>query len=503
MGYAYVNLGGPEPSSSEITTACAGMTGTCSTATRTASITIDATTVTVTNPVLDTSSLMNGTGLGDVSQPADGTADGASCDRVGVEITRPQSDFFTGIFGSGPRTYTVHSVAKYSPGGTGLRTPALAALNQTACNAIDAGNGYIYLISNTTDAGLAISDSNGALCSSGNAILNGGSSGQICAESAGSLVGQLHWYQAGNSIGYNTSSSVYSTTPATCGSSAVNSYRYVGSLASTPTRTTRSPIDNVYHCTNVPTSVQALCTTADPISTVQTLSTSSSSSPPAGYTTWSSPCTSQSGAVTLPSGNVWVNCPTFTVKSNALNIAGGGNVIFNGAVSVEAGGFLKVNTSGSADSNGYPVPTDSTLQTTLIINSTAAGAFNVQSTSSNVALAQTAVYSSGGVTISGSPVIRWSPPTAPAATAGGLKSLMYWSESTQQVALSGSPSIFAKGVLFQGNGKLFVSGGGLIDLQKVQMWVDTIQISGSGGVKLSYDPENSVNTALAATALIR
>ena len=504
MGYTFLNLGGTQPSSSDITTACAGLTGTCGTATRMASITVDATTVTVTNPVLDTSWLMHGTALGTgISQPADETADGASCDRVGVEITRPQSDFFAGIFDSEFRTYTVHSVARYAPGGTGMRTPALAALNQTACNAIDAGNGYIYLLSNTSDAGLAITDSNGALCASGNTILNGGSSGQICAQSAGSLVGQLHWYQAANSIGYTTSSAVYSTTPATCGSSAGNGYRYVGSLASTPTRTTRTPVDNVYHCTNVPTSVLALCTTPDPISTLQTLSTSSSSTAPAGYTTWSSPCSTQSAALTLPSGNVWVNCPTFTVKGNALNIPGGGNVIFNGSLTVDANGFLKVNTDGTADANGYPVPTDGALQTTLIINSTAAGAFNVQSTSSNVALAHTAVYNGGGVTISGSPIMRWTPPTAPDPTAGGLKSLMYWSESTQPLALSGSPSIFAKGVAFHGNGRLSIGGSGLIDLEKVQMWVDTIGISGSGGVKLSYDPDNSVSTSLAATALIR
>jgi hypothetical protein len=504
MGYTFLDLGGTQPSTSDITAACTGMIGTCSTVSRAATITIGATTVIVTNPVLDTSSLMNGTGLGSgISQPADATADGASCDRVGVEITRPQSAFFYGIFGSDPGTYTVHSVAKYSPGCTGLRTPALAALNQTACKAIDAGNGFIYLISNATDAGLAISDSNGPSCSSGNPILSTGSSGQICAQSAGSLVGQLHWYQAANSIGYNTSTSVYSTAPATCGSSAVSGYRYVASVSVSPTRTTRTPVDAVYHCTNVPTSVQLLCTTADPISTLQTLSTSSSSSPPTGYATWTSPCSTQSGAVTLPSGPVWVNCPTFTVKGNPLTIPGGSNVIFNGAVSVEAGGYLKANTSGSADSSGYPVPTNSALQTTLIINSTAAGALNIQSTSSNVALAQTAVYSRGGVTVSGSPVIRWSPPTAPDPSAGGLKSLVYWSESTQQFALSGSPSIFAKGVLFQGNGKLFISGGGSIDLQKVQMWVDTIGISGSGSVKLSYDPDNSVSTALAATALIR
>jgi hypothetical protein len=107
------------------------------------------------------------------------------------------------------------------------------------------------------------------------------------------------------------------------------------------------------------------------------------------------------------------------------------------------------------------------------------------------------------MTIGGSPVIRWTPPTSPATTAGGTKALIYWSESTQQFALSGSPSIFAKGIFFHGNGKLFVSGGGLIDLTNVQMWVDSIGISGGGGVRLSSDPENSISTSSAGTALIR
>jgi len=506
LAYTFLDLGGTQPSTSDISGACAGMTAACGTATRTATLTVDSTTVVVTNPVLDSSSLMNGTSLGGgVSQPANSTTDGAICDRIGVQVTRPQPSFFRGVLGSGPGTYTVHSVARYSanarPGGV---IPALVALNQSMCKAIDAGNGDIFLIGNSQGPGVAISDSNGPSCSSSNPIISGGSSGQICAQSAGAVVGQISWYQAANSIGYDTSSgSVYGSAPNTCGSSATSGYRYVGQMSATTARTTRVPADRVYHCTNVPTSIEALCTTTDPVAALQTLSTSSTSSAPFGYTTWSGACDTTSAAVTFPGGRLWVNCPTFTVKGNALNIPGGSTVIFNGAVSVEAGGFLKANSTGSADSSGYPVATNSTLQTTLIINSTAAGAFNVQSTSANVAMAQTMMFSKGGVTISGSPVIRWTPPTAPDASAGGTKGLLYWSESTQQVGLSGSPSIFAKGIYFQGNGKLFESGGGLIDLTNVQMWVDSIAISGGGGVKLSSDPSNSIGTQAAGSALIR
>ena len=75
MAYTFLDLGATQPTSSDIATACAGMTGACATSARTATITVDSTTVTVTNPVLDSSSLMDGTALGSgVSQPANSTA---------------------------------------------------------------------------------------------------------------------------------------------------------------------------------------------------------------------------------------------------------------------------------------------------------------------------------------------------------------------------------------------------------------------------------------------
>jgi hypothetical protein len=186
------------------------------------------------------------------------------------------------------------------------------------------------------------------------------------------------------------------------------------------------------------------------------------------------------------------------VKGGIVSITNGATVIFNGSLSVDAGGDLRVNSGTAVDADGYPVPTDATKQTKIIVNSTAANAFSLQSTSANVRMAQTTLYSKGGFAISGSPVIRWTPPTA-----GDTAGLLYWSESTQQFSLSGSPSIFANGVFFQGNGKLFVSGGGLVDLTKVQMWVDTVGISGGGGVKLSADPATGITPGSPGSALIR
>ncbi|MEY2461458.1 MAG: hypothetical protein QOG30_3288, partial [Acidimicrobiaceae bacterium] len=494
MAYAFRDVGGSQPSSGTIGGACDGMVAVCSgTAARTASLTFDSTTVTVTNPVPDGSSLMDGTSLGNgVTQAVNVAVDGKPCDRVGVEITRAQPSFFRGVVGGGPTTYTVHSVALHtSKPGRGDTMPALVALNQSACKAIDSGNGLIYLIGNANGPGIAYSDSDGPSCSASNPIISGGSSGQVCAQSS-SAAGQIAWYQAPNTRGYNTSGSVYSAADAICGSSTLSSYEYVGQLFARADRITRKPVDSVYRCSSVTDAQgQPLCAaTADPVKLMQ-----ATSSNPGAFPVYTD-CSTSSG-VTF-SSNTFVDCPTFSVKGGIVSITNGATVIFNGALSVEAGGDLRVNAGTTVDAGGYPVPTDATKQTKIIINSTGAGAFNVQSTSANIRMAQTTVYSKGGYAISGSPVIRWTPPSD-----GDTKGLLYWSESTQQFSLSGSPSIFANGVFFQGNGQLFVSGGGLVDLTKVQMWVDTVGISGGGGVKLSADPLTGIKTGSPGSALIR
>ena len=69
---------------------------------------------------------------------------------------------------------------------------------------------------------------------------------------------------------------------------------------------------------------------------------------------------------------------------------------------------------------------------------------------------------------------------------------MYWSESDESFSIQGSPQLYAKGIVFQGNGQAIGGGGGTIDLTNVQMWVDTILASGTTTVRLKADPENSI-----------
>jgi Flp pilus assembly protein TadG len=501
LAYTFFNLGGTQPTATQISTACAGMTATCTTggAARVASLTVGSTTVKFTNPVPDTSPLMNAGAVGGaVTQSVNTTNDGTDCQRVGIEIIRPQSRFFGGVLTGSTSNFNIHSVARSgSPPRPGDRPPGLVALNQTVCKSIDAGNnGQIVLKATSAGPGIAYSDSNGTASSCGtNPILNSTSAGRLIAEMSGSTPGELAWYAAAASRGYASSSST--TTLGVEGSTS----NYVGKLYARDTRITRVPVDKVYHCTNVPVSVQPLCTTTDPIQDAQTLAAAATA--PAGFTTWSAatgqPCDSTGGTVTMGAANakIWVDCPLFSVKGNPLVIPGGGTIIFHGKLEIVAGGTIAVNTS-TTPSSGYPVATNSSLQTTLIVTSTASDAIHIQANSARVLMAQTTLYNAGGFDLQATETIRWTPPSTTTS-----KGLLYWSETTQQFHLQGGPTIFASGVLFNGNGPLTASGNGVIDLTNVQAWVNTASLSGTPVLRLAPDPNNSIRVAGAGTELIR
>ncbi len=159
---------------------------------------------------------------------------------------------------------------------------------------------------------------------------------------------------------------------------------------------------------------------------------------------------------------------------------------------------MNVANPPTVDAAGYPVASSSTRQTTLVVGSTAANAISLQSTSAFVDMAQTTVVSRGGVQLQGSPVINWTAPSA-----GLTRGLLYWSESTQPFDIQGGPAINGRGVLFHGNGPLTGGGGGVIDLDNVQVWSDRVSLGGSTTLRLGSDPDNSIGVTSAGSALIR
>lgn len=494
FAYTFANLGGTQPSDAAITAACTagGLHNACveGSSAQTATLTSGGRTVSVTNPVPGASPLLSAAAVGGgVAQAVNVATDGTTCERLAVEVTRPQARFF----GPGSGSYTVHSVARYSSHAfPGQIAPALVTLNRTQHCSIDVGSGMVSLKANATTPGIAYSDSDGSDASCKKTIISSMSSGKLVAESLGAVPGELAWYRAASSVGYNTGSSV-----ASLGTEATASTNYTGLLYARPDRITRNPADLAFNCSAATVPSGTTCPGTGFVATNHALATAST--PPAGYTVWSGECSTASAPITLAAEtNYWIPCSDgFKVKGNKLSIGGGGTIVFAGPVWVESNGKLEVNVA-NPDARSYPVPINANRQTTIVLQSAAQQSLTFQSTSASVAMAQTAIYSRGGFAQSSGNQIQWTAPTN-----GAGKGLMWWSESTLPVTLQGGPEIYAKGVFFHGRGGAVLGGSGLIDLTNVQMWVDHLTLSGSPTVRLAADPENSIKTAGAGTALIR
>jgi hypothetical protein len=509
FGYAFRNLRVTMPSDATITGACNGaaMNTACASTRREAVLSVGTTIVRVVNPVPDTDALMRGSVVGGGgSQTLSVTADGVACQRVGVEITRPQSRFFAGVVTPSAQTFTVHAIARYNPTpGTGGITPALVALNKTACNTIDAGNnGKISVRSLSNRPALAYSDSDGSSCpNASDTILVSYSSGNLRSIQSGGEPGELAWYSAAPSRGYRQTSSTkeFGTYDPTGSNHFPDNENYVGRLYARAARTTRVYTDQVYRCLNVPIATQATCPVAnDPMTPALGLLTAASA--PGGYATYPGALQSCAppAAFFLPAGNYFVNCPTFKVKGGVVTY-GGGNLIFNGSLSIESGGLFLVNTPTIAFNAGVlPAPVLSATQSLLVVKN------GVSITSNGLAsMAQTTVVNGAGLSLGGGATLMWSPPTnPPLTTAGSRKGLMYWSEASSTVDLQGGPNISAAGVFFAGNATMTAAGNGDIDLTKVQVWVDRVQISTGGpSLTMAADPDNSVGLDRPGTSLIR
>lgn len=501
LSYAFTNLGGAQPSNGDLTGKCSsvGMGATCvSGVPRTASVPLGDTVVQVTNPVPNGHPLLRATvvggGSGQAADASPAAVDGGDCQRLGVEITRPQSLFFGGVATGRSGSFSVHSVARYQPTQvTSSILPAMVVLNPTACNAIETGNGRISVEKTPTGPGVIYSDSDGSGCSAPGVILNAGSSGSLRAAALSPTIpGELAWFSASPNKGFiNTTS----RTKLENGTTA-DLYDYVGRLYARETRTKRASADARYHCKKVEvTPLTPLCTGGDPIEEAHALALATTA--PAGYATTNT-CSSGSGFPAIVV-NTFVNCDVFEVKGGPMVVNAGVTVIFKGRLKLAAGGTLAVNvpslTPPAVGTGALPVAA-ADVQSRLIVGSTAIDA--VDFGSGLVYMAQTTLYSRGGFNMQASSRVLWTSPTA-----GLSKSLLYWSESTQDFTFQGGPRFDAAGVVFHGSGGLKLGGNAEIDLTRVQLWVDKVTLSGGPVVKLKPDPNNSIKIAQAGSSLIR
>lgn len=433
----------------------------------------------------------------DITQPEYAGADGTPCERLGVRIELVREPIFARVIGSTSNRTSAHSVARYMsvPGGGGEK-PALVALHPTDDCTIDSGPGMIRAMPTGTQPALmyADSDASGPNCAGGsNTVFEGKNPGRIFADPVGTVPGELGYFAATEALAFDTQPT-YDENGALppVGAAKVKLVE----------RITRRPLDVVYNCGSVVPALPAVpgCTTGiggtDLISDVS--ARYGTGTRPDGFSTFPDPMmagTCASPPSVFPPGINWyIDCPNFQVAAPVTfqNM----DVVFSGNVEIKGGGVLNFNSLNVSDT------TVVVRGTTGITTASGGWALNWNRTfllMDNSTCSRTSTASCGVIQFQVGQPSSWTPPT------GGLaKNLIYWSESSEPHSVQGNPNFLWDGIFAAPNSLFDVQGNALVDATDVQLWVSKARVNNnSAELRLRADPDKSITTSRAASALIR
>ncbi|MDQ1497894.1 MAG: hypothetical protein QOI86_1234 [Actinomycetota bacterium] len=278
-----------------------------------------------------------------------GTKDGTYCDRMAVKVTVTNPAYFSRVLGATSTSTTRTAVVKKTAKGKAI--PALWLLDPTGCVSLAASGGAQLSVGDTTTSppipGLVTIDSDGTKCTGTQTTISSTGSGTViqAVPTTGPKPGAISLFAL------PPRATVCSSSGHACDPSDVSS----GAIKPQPTpvddRATRSPVDWRYNCKSLPglttyayPSYHGItlpdCDTGAPAYIDQLVArVGTSGSPGSSFSTLTN-C-SPSGTLTV-TGNVWVNCGTFSV-GNGTNVTFNGNVVFQGDVSMSNGGSITVN----------------------------------------------------------------------------------------------------------------------------------------------------------------
>lgn len=450
------------------------------------------------DPLGDAFLLANAVGP-DISQNESAAADGVACARLGVKIELTREPIFARVINGGTNTTSSHSVARYvrQIGGGGEK-PALVALHPTHKCTIDSGPGMIRAMPTGTQPALiyADSDGSGSDCPGGSGtVFEGKTPGRIFANpSPTGAPGELGYFAATEALAFSTRPTYDENGAAPpVGANKVKLLE----------RITRRPLDEVYNCGSVVPAFPAVagCTTgAGGTDLIDDVSArySNLTGRPTGFTEFPGPTVSgacNSPPATFPGGHDWyINCPNFEVSSVVTFQEG--DIVFAGNVEIKGGGTLNINSLNASDA------TVVVRGTTGLTTASGGWAIDWKRTfllMDNSSCSRTSTASCGVLQIQVGQPSSWTPPTG-----GTAKHLIYWSESSQPHEVRGNPSFLWSGVFAAPNSLFDVQGNALVDASNVQLWVNKVRVNNeSAELRLRADPDKSITTSRAASALIR
>ncbi|MDQ1521348.1 MAG: hypothetical protein QOI55_2421 [Actinomycetota bacterium] len=461
---------------------CAAFAATCDSVTpRTTTATTGRYTVSITNPVID---LAPDT-IGDEAQAGNASLDGTPCERVAVQISETRQYAFAKIIGASTGQTTSRSVGRALSGTTAGEVVALIVLEDTDCEALTvSGQGDLHVKGAGTSPGAIVVDSSATTGCTGSkrAIELGQNNSRIVAEpgatgSPGAIRSFALAPGQGNANAYDPSDVA------------------TGHLSPPPTPrskpVTRTPVDWEFNCKAagydnvVGTADDCAAATSTTNFIDRLVAQYGGLTAPAGFATYTGPCaTAPSDPVLTISGNVFVNCPTFTVKS-AVQFEGG-DVVFAGAVNVQ-GGSLSINYA----SNDNPATDQIAYIRSGGLSKGAQGELH---------LPKTFVYLAyGAVDLgAGSGGVLWTAPYS-----GNFDKLALWSESSALHSIGGQASLSLDGVFFTPNATMEFKGQGLFTQLRAQFISNKLDMSGQGALTMQPDPSRAVLIPIVGARLIR
>jgi len=445
---------------------------------RTATASIGPVSIEITNPVPDSSPLMNAeTQGGDQAQVVDAGTDGAACARLSVRVVRARTFLFGQIAGTAGATTDVHSVARALTSTSVTEVPGIVSLEATGCDGVasDGGGGTLE-VRGAGQSGVIVVDSDASTCGGGGFAINPQDPGRITARPNGPAPGVISSFALGGS-GF-----ARAFDPA-----AVAAGRLDPQPTIAGSRTGRAIIDSRYNCATGGCAVGA-----DHVDQLEAAYGGPGS--PALFVPYIGPCVIPAGppVIVLP-GSTYVDCPIFDVSAPVT--FSGPAVVFSGDVVVRAGGCLSFN-DASCGAIGVPAADGVVFVRGSFTKETTAGVF----------LPQTFAWFGGSLQLRVDPdptpdgALTWTAPLG-----GPFEDLAGWTESAAGVSIGEQDTTLVEGTVFAPNATVTLAarspGAGLTT--PLQVVARRVRLEGAGDVTLNPSAGRATGRLTRQVRLIR
>lgn len=436
-------------------------------------------TVSVVFPVPDDSALLESGVLGAITQPAS-SHDGTQCERIGVAINSEWDTTFSKLAGVESFNANVHTVAK----GTLITAETiplnLLVLDRTGCQTLHAsGGGGIYIdpiyipdqdndpsngLQPALGRGFAASDSDGSDgCSSGDGAIDLDGSGSVLrADGPAGCANQSGTYLIAGLIAGEGCGRIRVLAPGTPGCNFPACTAGGGNLPNPePTalrqQITRASVDHRFNCKTDYTTIdpslswatwpltignqQDIAGCPDPPAPYidQLIQLVGETGTPPGFQSWTGagyPCTIDGApgfSLEVPAGDWYIDCPAFANKRTI--VFQGGDLVFDGSVTVESGAILAINANPATYTAAEPENWVFLRRGTF----TKAGDASVIMNNTTLYASKEAHLAMAG----GSGILRWIAPNQ-----GNFDDLALWGDSPTTHQWAGQAELTLEGAFF-------------------------------------------------------